>query len=277
MKVMWKIASILALLIVAVLAGWFLLGDEDAYREVGVPGPERAEEVRVPPLPVEPGETSLAAPQEQTTGVEPVPLPEAPDWVLPPLNQSDAFLRDRLGELGVPSGWIAEEELVRRLATVLDSGSRGDYPRRQLGVLALGAPFGVLEQDGRLVPDPANQARYAGLFATLDAIDPRLAARLLRFLSPLVNEALTELSSSADAEALLTAGLRQVLAVPVLTEPPELIRPNVFYVYADPELEQLKPLQKLVLRSGPENVLRIQAWAREFAAAFGVNPAGAVP
>jgi len=274
---MWKIASILALLIVAVLAGWFFLGDEAAYQEVGAPGAERAEEVVVPSLPVDSDEPALAAAQEQAGGVEPVPLPEAPEWILPPLNQSDAFVRERLGEIGVPAGWIAEEELVRRFATVLDSGSRGDYPRRQLGVLALGAPFGVLEQDGRLIADPANQARYAGLFAALDAIDPRRAARLLRFLSPRINEALAELSSSADAEALLTAGLRQVLAVPVLTEPPELVRPNVFYTYADPELEQLKPLQKLLLRSGPENVLRIQAWVREFAAAFGINSAGAVP
>lgn len=274
---MWKIASILALLIVAVLAGWFLLGEEDAYQEVGAPGPGHAEEVLVPPLPVEPDEAELPVPGEQAVGVEPLPLAQEPGWVLPPLNQSDAFLRDRLGELGMPANWTVEEELVRRLATVLASSARGDYPRRQLGVVALGAPFGVLERDGRLIPDPANQARYAALLSTLEAIDPRLAARLLRFVLPLVDEALAELGSSSGAEPLLAAGLRWVLDVPVLTEPPELVRPNVFYAYADPELERLKPLQKLVLRSGPENVLRIQAWVREFAAALGVSPAASVP
>jgi hypothetical protein len=53
-------------------------------------------------------------------------------------------------------------------------------------------------------------------------------------------------------------------AVPVLTEPVELVRPKVFYEYADPKLERLAPLQKQVLRMGPDNVRRLQDWLARF-------------
>ncbi|MGI9288447.1 MAG: DUF3014 domain-containing protein, partial [Pseudomonadales bacterium] len=33
----------------------------------------------------------------------------------------------------------------------------------------------------------------------------------------------------------------------------ELVRPSVYYKFADKELEKLKPTQKLLLRMGPDN------------------------
>jgi len=38
------------------------------------------------------------------------------------------------------------------------------------------------------------------------------------------------------------------------------VQPKVFYEYADPALEGLKPLQKQALRMGPSNVRRLKAY-----------------
>jgi hypothetical protein len=272
---MWKVASILALLIVAVLAGWFLLGEEAVYEEVGGPDRTGPEEALLRPEPLAPELPPESVPVEDP---EPEPLPpQDPAWVLPPLNQSDPFVREQLTAMGVPENWSAQEELVRRLSVVVENASRGEYPRRQVAYLALGAPFRVVEQDDRYYVDPANYARYDTLLAALEAVDPRQVARFLDFLMPLVDEALAELGAREDARSMLAAGLRRILDVPVLTEDPELIRPNVFFTYADPALEQLRPLQKLVLRSGPSNVLRLQGWARRLAAAMAVTPAASPP
>jgi hypothetical protein len=273
---MWKIASILALLVVAVLAGWLLLGDEAVYDELGGPDSVAPQEPLPPPLPIEPAPPAAAALPAAADEALP-PLPEVPEWILPSLNQSDAFVRERLAEMGVPERWGSQDELVRRLAGVVENASRGEYPRRQLAYLALARPFAVVERDGRMYVDPANYARYDGLLTALEAVDPRALARLLDFLLPLVDESLVELDATGSARAMLAAGLRWILDVPVLVEPPELARPNVFHVYADPALEQLRPLQKLVLRSGPDNVVRVQAYARQLASAMNLTPVPVAP
>jgi hypothetical protein len=157
---------------------------------------------------------------------------------------------------------------------VLENAARGEYPRRQLAYLIPKGQFAVIERDGRLFVDPANFARYDGLVSTLDAVDPRQFARLLTFLMPLVDEAIAELGATGNAQSLLAAGMVRVLDVPILTEDIEVVRPNVFYVYADPDLEQRGALQKLLLRTGPANVQRVQAWVRRFAAVMGI-PLGA--
>ena len=53
-----------------------------------------------------------------------------------------------------------------------------------------------------------------------------------------------------------------ILATPEIDEPIELERKSVLYVYADPALEDLSPVQKLLLRMGPENIRRIKQKAQ---------------
>jgi hypothetical protein len=67
--------------------------------------------------------------------------------------------------------------------------------------------------------------------------------------------------------------MREVLEVPVLEGEGrvELVQPNVMYEFANPELESLSPLQKQVLRMGPENVRRLQSYLRDLAAAMGLD------
>ena len=52
-------------------------------------------------------------------------------------------------------------------------------------------------------------------------------------------------------------------------EPPmgaTLVRPHIFYQYADPELEAASPLTKWMWRLGPENMLELQDFARNLSA-----------
>jgi hypothetical protein len=87
-------------------------------------------------------------------------------------------------------------------------------------------------------------------------------AGLLIRVQPLLNEALQELGLRDPGDALLDAAIEQVLAVPVLEGDVPLLQPNVLYEFADPVLEALSPLQKQILRTGPDNVRRIQAYLR---------------
>jgi hypothetical protein len=55
-----------------------------------------------------------------------------------------------------------------------------------------------------------------------------------------------------------------LLATPEIEGPVKLVRPHVLYQYADPELEQLSPGQKLLLRMGNEHSATVKEKLREF-------------
>ena len=50
-----------------------------------------------------------------------------------------------------------------------------------------------------------------------------------------------------------------VASMPVIRAPIRLVRPKVTYQFADPELETLSAGQKILIRMGPDNAVRVKA------------------
>lgn len=214
-------------------------------------------------------------PPPPPVSVESEPLPESetlapalpvaePEPLLPSLDASDEFVAEALAPMEIPEPWIGKGDLIRRLAVVIENAARGDYPRRQLAFLSPAGPFRVLKQeDGSLLMDPAGYARYDGYVDMLERMPADQMAALLNRVEPLLTEALKELGLKDAGDELLDAAIDRVLAVPVLEGEVPLLQPNVLYEFADRELETLTPLQKQILRTGPANVQRIQAYLRQ--------------
>jgi Protein of unknown function (DUF3014) len=55
-----------------------------------------------------------------------------------------------------------------------------------------------------------------------------------------------------------------MLAAPEIDTPIELMRPRVLYEFADPDLETRSAGQKIMIRMGKENALRVKAKLSEF-------------
>ena len=91
-------------------------------------------------------------------------------------------------------------------------------------------------------------------------MDPQTAADLLSLIEPLLAAALGELGSNASVSDQIDAAIAEVMAVPEVGGEVELVQPKVLYEYADPALEALSPLQKQVLRMGPENAARLKRY-----------------
>lgn len=234
----------------------------------------QAQEAPAVPVPVTPeGEAADTEPGRPAAELEvmestpPSPAIDVPVLVLPPLNASDEFVRERLPD-SLPEAWVDREDLLRRSAVVLENATRGEIPRRQLSFMAPDGPYPVrvVEEEGRDRPryfvDPAGHARYDRYLDMLEAMPADQLAVFLKDASPLLQEALGELGDQAPVEDSLLAAIDQMLAVPVIRDEVELLQPKVLFEYADPELESLSGLQKQVLRMGPDNVLRLQSYLR---------------
>jgi hypothetical protein len=217
--------------------------------------------------------TGELAPESVTPGLDvmdetpPSPVINEPVLVLPPLDGSDAFVRERLPET-LPEAWLEKEDLIRRLAVVLENASRGEIPKRQLAFMAPDSPYPVQEipvegrERPRYLADPAGYTRYDRYLDMLEALPAGDLALLIVDTGPLLSEAMAELGSQAPVTGSILEAVDEILAVPVLEGDVELVQPKVLFEYADPDLEALTGLQKQVLRMGPRNVERLQAYLR---------------
>ena len=188
---------------------------------------------------------------------------EPPPIVLPPLAESDPFLREELEAFSLRPDWLAQNDLMRRLAVLVDNMTRGDLPRRQIRFLRPEGRFEVIERDGAFFAEPANQRRFDPFLDLLESIEPAAAARFLERTGPLFETAFRELGTPVSGREALRDAIERVLETSVSPADPELVRPNVLWEYADRNLETLPALEKQMLRLGSRNRSRLRAYLVE--------------
>lgn len=238
------IMAVVAVIVLAIGGGlWWWQSSQTPAKPVAVPAP-----VQEPAKPVE------------DTDVPPTPDVQPP--VLPPLESSDDYVREQVSPLSPEMAeWLKQDDLVRRFAVVIDNARVGDYPRKQLGFLTPASKFPITEQGDRIYLDRDGYHRFDGFVDIAISVDPQRAVALLRTLSPLLVEALKELGAKdPDPFVAIREGIDQIMATPDVEGEIELIQPKVYYLFADPKLEALKPLQKQLLRMGPQNLARIKSY-----------------
>ena len=225
------------------------------------------EEPPQPPEPVPDVSDAVAAENEAPTAVdaddEPAEAPAAEPPALPPLDESDALVREQTKGVCLPVAWTVADNLVRRASVLIENASRGVLPPKRGGLLPPLDAFPVRREGERFFMDESGYQRYDAYLEELEAIDPERLADCIRLLGPLLDQALNELGYADGAHAGIAAAIERILAVP---EPVgdlgvELVQPKVLYHYADPSLESLSDVQKQVLRMGPDNTRRLKAYS----------------
>lgn len=190
----------------------------------------------------------------------PVREPKEPEFTLPALDQSDSDFRKRMIELNPDiAPWLQTDELVRRGVSFTDGLTRGQLLTKLVSIPPPEGKFQVREENGRLYLAEDNFARYDYLSEIVDDIDPEKLTGLFDLYRPLLEKAYGELGFAADdLGGNIIIGLNQILDVPVIEEPIALEYESVYYTFADPQLEKLTPLQKQLLRMGPETTKIVQ-------------------
>lgn len=192
--------------------------------------------------------------------------PEEPAVALPALADSDTLVREQLAVAGASSPLdrlLQQPNLIRQGAALIDGFSRGLVLRKLLPIDPPAETFSVLEQDGQVWMNPAGYARFDALVAAFAALDTAVLVDTFHTLRPLHEEAFGQLGLNPDEfDNAVIRMLDRILATPEIEDPIALTRKSVMYRYADPQLEELVPLQKQLLRMGPENIRRIKLQAR---------------
>jgi hypothetical protein len=220
-----------------------------------------------PPAAPPPPPAPAAAPA--APAAPPVPAPAQP---LPPMADSDAFLRVEASTLSSDpafAGWLKTADLIPRFAAAAGMIARGKDPRDALSFLAPRRKFAARAAGDGFVLDPRGYARYDAAAGALASIDAAAAAALFRRWKPLFQQAYDALGEKpADVADVALAAARELRAAPVLTGRVALKPKGLVYAYADESLERLSPAQKQLLRMGPANEKKIQDKLGELVAAL---------
>ena len=223
--------------------------------------------------------TTKTARAETPKAVEPLGGEAAPVMV-PPLDQTDALVRQMLQQLSSHprvAAWLASDGLVRNFTVVVANIGEGRTPAVHLRVLRPSTGFRVAERGNAVYPDPQNYARYNALAEAVASIDPNGAARLYATLKPRIEQAYRELGSpDTPFDRTLERAIVLLLETPAVDGALRVEPRGIGYGFVDPRLEDLTGAQKQLLRMGPANVRVIQGRLREIAMALGI-PAGRLP
>lgn len=242
---------------------------EPVINEANMPSANIPQQTEVLSAPVEPVKTAEAAEENQA---ETVLTPSIPK--LPKLDNSDEFVRDTLSEQSNDkiNPWLKSDDLIRRSASFMDGLARGTVSEKVFPLGAAEGKFTTHRQDGIIWLNAGNYERYNNVVNILLSIDMQKMAKFFHKVRPLLELAFSELGyRPRQMDGIILQTIDNILAAPVIVEPLALTRDSVAYKFADKELEELMPLQKQLLRAGPENTRRIQQQAKALRDAL-LNP-----
>jgi hypothetical protein len=204
------------------------------------------------------------------------PVPEAGEAIdLPPLDESDAIVRQLVGRLSshpTVVAWLTTDHLIRNFTAVVLNVANERTPSRQLTRLKPEGTFQVTGDGPTLAIDPRSYRRYDRYADAFAGLDPQGAARLYATLKPRIQDAYRELGyPEGDFDRVLERAVAELLATPVIDGNVALVSKSVAYEFADPRLQSLSSPQRQLLRMGPRNTKLIQDKLREIAPLAGIN------
>ena len=253
-------AGIIVVLLLVIAGGVVLLTG------IWPPAEEPAPTVTAPPP--APPPAPVVADIEEPAPPPPPPPPEVVREPLPRLEESDDAVRDAVGD--IPLGTIGQQYLIpgniiERSASLIYLMAQGDVPYKLLPVSRPKAAFPISDDGTQVVTDPAGFERYDAMTQWLQGLDLAALLSSLESFIPLFREAWSYYGEDPAAfDMAIVTMLDLVIATPEINlSEARLIRREAVWIFEDPAIEGLSPIQKQVLRMGLANAEIVKAKAAE--------------
>ena len=196
---------------------------------------------------------------------------------LPNLDASDQFIRDRLVFLSEKRDlavWLTTDDILRRSASYLAGLARGVILSNIFPLSLPGGEFSTHRDEQTIWLNAGNYERYDNTVSVISSLDMDMAAQIFHLTRPLLEGAFSELGyRPRQMDGIILTALDQIMNTPVIFEPIQLSRDSVNFKFFDSKLESLTPLQKQLVRAGPENTRRLQKQAKLLRTAL-MTPSG---
>lgn len=199
---------------------------------------------------------------------EPVPAPQVEP--LPDLNSSDDTMLAELKGLNINGlvEMIIPDEILRKFVRAVDAAEdgkvvaeyrpiaspQGAFVADSFNVKVAGGEMGETEEVEQFRVSPKNYMRYTLFVQVISALDSDASVALYKRFYPLLNKAYQEMGlNKGNFHSVLIRAIDNLIAAPGAGGEMILVRPKVYYEFADPALEKLPATHKLMLRMGSNN------------------------
>ena len=214
-------------------------------------------------------ENSSVKPESETEPEEQISdLNEKPESIsLPTLSESDdAFRQDILGLSSGFSPWMNTKNIIKQWIIAANDFSQNLRLHKHFRHFKLTQPFQVATHDSGLYISEQSYQRYNALASAVHTVDVKSALNLYEKYRPLLQQVFEQFAypEQYKLEDIIKKAGSNILLAPILESKVRVIKPSVYYKFADQKLETLSPVQKQMIRMGPENTRIIQAKLRKF-------------
>ena len=222
----------------------------------------------------EPAPTPTPPPVETPPAPEPEPQIRHPiketatlEKPLPALESSDdailGVLTDFFGQQAVQE-FFEVKEAVRRFVVTVDNLPRKQVPLRYRLFKPVAGQFLTIGEGENYLTKVDNYRRYKSYVLLADAVDAKKLVAVYTRFYPLLQQEFVNLGyPKGYFNDRLVEAIDDLLAAPEIPGAIKLVRPKVMFLFADPRLEELSAGQKIMIRMGVENAVRIKARLRE--------------
>ncbi len=150
------------------------------------------------------------------------------------------------------------ENFIQRFVVTIDNLPEKRLPRAHLPLKAPGGKFLVAGTPEAPQASSRNYKRYSIYVTLLESIDRDLTIKFYAYFYPLFQTAYEQLGyKNAYFNDRLVYVIDHLLTVPNPPDPIQFAQPSVLFTYADPTLENLSSGQKILLRLGSDQRVKV--------------------
>ena len=263
------ILAVITLIAIGATSYFILNTKDDLDQEVSPVEVGAGEEEKIIRFPIPQNVQPEPEPEKtgETTTETPAAVPQPPVFTvtarIPLLAESDDVLLsvlsqiidlDKLGKL------FQIKSIIERIVITIDNMTLRTLPPNHALVQPPKGKFKVIERENyQYTLDPRNFKRYTPYVDFIEKVNVKDLVTVYVHFYPLFQEVYESLGypDSYFNDRLIEV-INHLSETPEINGPIELQRPNVFYIYADPELEGLSAGQRTLVRMGTENASRLK-------------------
>ncbi len=168
---------------------------------------------------------------------------------------------------------IISGDFIRNFVIFLDEVGMGAIPTRSLGEYRSETAFSAIEKDGAWYLSEETKERYAPFVDMFCELEPDKAARLYKAIRPSMQKIIAAMGyGDKTPDSMAADALRVLREVTIYEDDPPMDKAwGDVYVWQNQDIERLAPVQKLLMRLGQKNLLRIRTHAEVLAAEAGIG------
>lgn len=154
-------------------------------------------------------------------------------------------------------------DLLQRWVTFTFGLSKGQVMRQVVSLPSPKVSFPVRRVGTRYFLDESGFERYNTYIKTLQSISPATWAENFHYFRPLLEKIFGQMGyDESDFDNTVTKALHEIITANIPTGAMELKAPSAMYIFVDESLENMTPLQKQMVRMGPNNAKVLQDYAK---------------